>query len=52
LPHTPTLASVTVGIASLVDNIQLVREAVTIGVYTPFSFDDNGGRSTRCIIVS
>jgi hypothetical protein len=41
-----------VGIADLVDNVRLVGEAVTIKVYTPFPFDDNGGRSTRFIIVS
>ena len=40
------------GIADLVNNVRLVREAVTIEVYTPFPFDDNGGRSTRRIIVS
>jgi hypothetical protein len=41
-----------VGIADLVDNIRLVRGVVTIGVYTPFPFDDNRGRSMRHIIVS
>ena len=48
----PTLASETVRIADLVDNVRLVRKAVTIGVYTPFPFDNNGGHSTRRIIVS
>ena len=48
----PTLASGTVGIVDLVDNARLVRKAVAIGVYTPFPFDDNGGRSMRRIIVS
>ena len=48
----PTLASGTVGIADLMDNVRLVREAITIGVYTPFPFDNNGGHLTRRIIVS
>jgi hypothetical protein len=41
-----------VGIADLVDNVQHVREAVTIGVYTPLPFNNNGGHSTRHIIIS
>ena len=52
LPRMPTLTSGTVGIANLVDNVRLVREAIAIKVYTPFPFDDNGGRSTHRIIFS
>jgi len=52
LPRTPTLTSGTVGIANLVDNVRLVREAIASGVYTPFPFNDNGGHSTCRIIIS
>ncbi len=48
----PTLASGTVGIANLVDNVRLIREAVAIGVYTPFPFNNHSGRLAHRIIVS
>jgi hypothetical protein len=41
-----------VGIVDLVDNVRLICKAVAIGVHTPFPFNDNGGHSTRRIIVS